>query len=417
MSLRALSGLAAYLLGCALAAAPHAANAAPPELANRPLQLVREMAPGPLRERLQACAGAPLARHPFSIAHRGAPLGFPEHTRESYTAAGLQGAGRIECDATPTRDGVLVCRHAQCDLHSTTDILQGPLAGRCRQPFTPADAALGRPAAALCCSSDLSLAEFRQLKGRNDVVDPAATTLQGYLAPGGTDRGTLLTHAESIGLIDGLGADMIPELKRPDPGLALPKPMERKELARQLIREYLDAGIAPERVTPQSYVLDDVRFWQTEFPAFGARAAWLDPRAQEEPAFDPRNPVSWRPSMAELVAAGVKVLAPPMPVLLDLEQGHIVPSAYARAARAAGLRLISWTTERSGALEAGGGFYYASIRAAIHDDGDIYPVIDVLARQVGIEALFSDWPATTTFYANCMLPQGQGPRPLEDGLR
>jgi glycerophosphoryl diester phosphodiesterase len=407
MSFRALSGLAACLLGCTLAAAPPAANAAPPELANRPQQLVREMAPGQLRERLQGCAGAPLARHPFSIGHRGAPLGFPEHTRESYTAAGLQGAGRIECDATPTRDGVLVCRHAQCDLHSTTDILLGPLAGRCRQPFSPADPAHGRPAAALCCSSDLSLAEFKQLRGRNDLVDPAAGTLQAYLAPGGTDRGTLLTHAESIRLIDSLGADMIPELKRPDPGLALPQALERPALARQLIGEYLDAGIAPERVTPQSYVLDDLRFWLAEFPAFGVRAAWLDPRAQEEPTFDPRNPASWKPSMADLVAAGVKILAPPMPVLLDLEQGRIVPSAYARAARAAGLRLVSWTTERSGPLEAGGGFYYASIRAAIHNDGDIYPVIDVLAREVGIEALFSDWPATTTYYANCMLPQGQ----------
>jgi glycerophosphoryl diester phosphodiesterase len=27
--------------------------------------------------------------------------------------------------------------------------------------------------------------------------------------------------------------------------------------------------------------------------------------------------------------------------------------------------------------------------------------IDVLARQVGVMAIFSDWPATTTFYANC----------------
>ncbi len=405
MTFSALSRLAACLLGYTLAAAPPAARAAPPELANRPLQLVREMAPGPLRDRLQACAGAPQARHPFSIGHRGAPLGFPEHTRESYTAAGLQGAGRIECDATPTRDGALVCRHAQCDLHSTTDILLGPLAERCRQPFSPADPAHGLPAAALCCSSDLSLAEFKRLQGRNDLVDPAATTLQAYLAPGGADRGTLLTHAESIRLIDGLGADMIPELKRPDPGLTLPPSLERKALARQLIQEYLDAGIAPERVTPQSYVLDDLRFWQSEFPAFGVRAAWLDPRAQEDPAFDPRTPASWKPSMAELVTAGVKILAPPMPVLLDLDQGRIVPSAYARSARAAGLRLVSWTTERSGPLEAGGGFYYASIRAAIHDDGDIYPVIDVLAREVGIEALFSDWPATTTYYANCMLPQ------------
>jgi glycerophosphoryl diester phosphodiesterase len=29
-------------------------------------------------------------------------------------------------------------------------------------------------------------------------------------------------------------------------------------------------------------------------------------------------------------------------------------------------------------------------------------VIDVLAQQVGVKGIFSDWPATVTYYANCM---------------
>jgi glycerophosphoryl diester phosphodiesterase len=28
-------------------------------------------------------------------------------------------------------------------------------------------------------------------------------------------------------------------------------------------------------------------------------------------------------------------------------------------------------------------------------------VLDVLARHVGILGIFSDWPATVTYYANC----------------
>jgi glycerophosphoryl diester phosphodiesterase len=28
-------------------------------------------------------------------------------------------------------------------------------------------------------------------------------------------------------------------------------------------------------------------------------------------------------------------------------------------------------------------------------------VLDVLARQVGVRGVFSDWPGTVTFYANC----------------
>ena len=41
------------------------------------------------------------------------------------------------------------------------------------------------------------------------------------------------------------------------------------------------------------------------------------------------------------------------------------------------------------------------IDAALHRDSDVLHVLDVLARQVGVRAVFSDWPATSTFYANC----------------
>jgi hypothetical protein len=84
------------------------------------------------------------------------------------------------------------------------------------------------------------------------------------------------------------------------------------------------------------------------------------------------------------------------------DKGEIVPSEYAKAAKAAGLDLIGWSLERDGPLNKGGGFYHASVKAAIDRDGDTLTVLDVLAKQVGVRAMFSDWPATTTFYANCM---------------
>ena len=49
----------------------------------------------------------------FSIAHRGASLQYPEHTREAYVAGIYQGAGLVECDVAVTADGELVCRHSQ----------------------------------------------------------------------------------------------------------------------------------------------------------------------------------------------------------------------------------------------------------------------------------------------------------------
>lgn len=35
-------------------------------------------------------------------------------------------------------------------------------------------------------------------------------------------------------------------------------------------------------------------------------------------------------------------------------------------------------------------------------DSDMYEALDVLAREVKILGIFSDWAATVTFYANCM---------------
>lgn len=62
--------------------------------------------------------------------------------------------------------------------------------------------------------------------------------------------------------------------------------------------------------------------------------------------------------MADLVTKGVEVVAPPMWCLITLENGEIEPSAYADEANAAGLNIVTWTLERSGLLEDGGGWYY-----------------------------------------------------------
>src|SRR6202008_1254068 len=108
------------------------------ELGPRPEFLVNEMNNGPLKQRLMACLNDEPRRSDFSIGHRGAPLQFPEHTKESYIAAARMGAGVLECDVTFTKDKHLAGGHAQNDLHTTTNILATPLASTCVVPFTPA---------------------------------------------------------------------------------------------------------------------------------------------------------------------------------------------------------------------------------------------------------------------------------------
>ena len=107
--------------------------------------------------------------------------------------------------------------------------------------------------------------------------------------------------------------------------------------------------------------------------------------------------------MSDLSAKGVNIIAPPMWMLVGLDsENSIVPSVYAKEARKAGLDIITWTLERSGLLKNNGGWYYQTTTDVINNDGDMYELLDVLAWDVGIIGIFSDWPATVTYYANCM---------------
>src|SRR5690606_35002679 len=152
------------------------------DLGARPFYLVDGMEEGRLKERLLQCRSGPFRRTDFSIGHRGAPLQFPEHTKESYQAAARMGAGIVECDVTFTRDGELVCRHAQNDLPTPTIILLTPLASTCIKPFTPAtldaDGKVITPASAECRASELTLDEFKSLRGKMDAFNPAARTVE-----------------------------------------------------------------------------------------------------------------------------------------------------------------------------------------------------------------------------------------------
>jgi glycerophosphoryl diester phosphodiesterase len=100
---------------------------------------------------------------------------------------------------------------------------------------------------------------------------------------------------------------------------------------------------------------------------------------------------------------GIRIIAPPIFALLDVKDKRMVASRYAKDAKAAGLDIISWSLERSGVLAKDkGGWYFQTVQSVIRDEGDVLEAVHVLSHEVGIRGLFSDWPATTTFYANCM---------------
>lgn len=381
--------------------APYAKQAV--QLGERPFYLLDGLEKGELRSRLEQCERGPFYRTDFSIAHRGAPLQFPEHTKESYEAGARQGAGIVECDVTFTKDRELVCRHAECDLHTTTNIVATPLNSQCTVPWS------GPGSTPRCCASDLTLAQFKTLKGKMDASDPQATTAQGYL--GGTadwrtdlytSRGTLLTLRESIELNERLGVKHTPELKAGDNARIQAVFGSQNAYAQAMLDEFKEAGVHPENVFPQSFNKEDVLYWIRNEPRFGKQAVYLD---DIDPAAN-LTPLS-RDELKQLKREGVRIIAPPIFALLDVSpSGRVVPSAYARDIKALGFDIITWSFERQDLRQGAttGGFYYQfdPTGATIRTDSDMYKALDVLARQVRIRGIFSDWPATVTYYANCM---------------
>jgi len=386
-------------------------NRAQVQLGPRPAYLVNQLPPGPLKTRLQRCANNQAKPSRLSIAHRGAPLQFPEHTAQSYRAAAIMGAARIECDITTTADGALVCRHSQCDLHETTNILQTPLAASCRIPFQGANPEQQRKAGAQCCVSDISLAQFKSLCGRMASTNKSATTVDEYLNSAPAWRttlyqqcGQLLSHNDSIALIDSLGADFIPELK---PNL-LPAPANGPS-RQQLAQAVRDANIDPKRVWLQSFLWEDVGYWLSTAPKFAPQTTWLARNLKMTKDSDVvQVATAEMPSLPQAKSLGLTTVAPPLWALLRSDPnapGELALTSYANDARGANLDIVAWTLERSGPLSPQSTHpfgYFRTMAGAIHSDADVYRVLDKLVQDVGVAGVFSDWPATVTYYDNCL---------------
>ena len=403
------------------------------QLGPRPLYLLDALTPSsPIRPQLEAC----LARHGLSpttttsaqpletfhrsnwvIGHRGASLYFPEHTRESYVSAARSGAGVVECDVTFTKDHALVCRHSQCDLHATTNILLIPdLATKCRKPFQPATDE--RAVDVECCASDLTLAEYKRLCGRIPNFDRNARSPEEYLLnPKVPEKpwdvngafptcAAVMTHKESIKLLQELQVRFTPELK--EPKVDMPhQGYSYEDYRRAIIQEYIDAGVDPSLVFLQSFVQEDIEFWAKEYPEFAENASYLDERM--DPGQDGADKFKPTTAMFEaLQAKGIHAVAPPMEALLTVDKtsGALSPSEYARTASKTGMAIVTWTLASSMRKQPDpkDATPFTDMAAVVADPSRVYDVLHALDTQVGVDRIFTNWPATAAFYDNCLNP-------------
>jgi len=378
----------------------------------RPYYIVQNMTEGPLKDKLLSCSNGPFSVSGWSIGHRGGgTLQIPEESVQSQEAGARMGAGVLECDVSFTNDLQLVCRHDICDLHTTTDILLRPeLAAKCTKPFTPANDTAD--ATATCCTADITLNEFLSLCSKMDGSNSSATTPEDYQTGIPSFRtqlyDTCATPLSLEGYIDLVNSfpgyrNFTPELKTPPAAVPMPfKGYTQEQYARDMINTFINKGIDPARVWPQSFLPADIFQWISEFPEFGSQAVYLD-----EDGDTPDTFVTAVARLPTLKAQGVNIIAPPFNYLLtygDSNNDTIVPSSYATTAKAAGLDIIAWSFERSGPLDrvaATEDYYYSTFAEAVSYDGQLYEILDILANDIGIVGLFSDWSATVGYFANC----------------
>ena len=385
-------------------------------LGPRPYYLIDNMTDSGLKRKLQSCENGPFSVTTFTIGHRGGgTLQFPEETIQSEQAGARMGAGILECDVSFTADRGLVCRHSLCDLHTTTNILLHPeLAKKCTVPFTPAN---GTAAAnALCCTSDITIAEYQTLCGKQDGFNASARTVQDYQHGTPDWRtelydtcGTVMTLNSYIDFVESVPGfrNFTPELKTPPPQVPMPfHGYTQQQYAQDFIDTFRNRSIDPARVWAQSFLIDDVLFWLKYDHEFGKQAIFLDEEDTPATLAAATKNLTW------LKAQGVNIVGPSIPMLITVggpNNDSIVPTNYSMAVKAAGLDIIAWTYERSGPLatvKSRGEYYFSSIQDILHGDGQYYEALDVLVNQIGIKAMFSDWASTITYFANCFGLQG-----------
>jgi glycerophosphoryl diester phosphodiesterase len=198
-----------------------------------------------------------------------------------------------------------------------------------------------------------------------------------------------------------------PELKSGDPSRIQAVFGGQSQYARKMAEEMQEAGVRPRDTWPQSFNVEDVFTWIDRTP-YGKQAVYLldyNAATNDIVIQAPYDKMDRSAYFKMLKKRGVQIIAPPMPALLAVRSGKVVPSALAHQLKK-DFDIITWTLERSD-LRAGtsrAGYYYDfdPNGEAIKTDGDMYKALDVLAKDVKVLGIFSDWPATVTYYANCM---------------
>ena len=355
----------------------------------------------------------PFKQSDFSIGHRGAALQFPEHTRSPTRRRARMGAGILECDVTFTKDKraglpARAERPAHDHQHPRRRRWPPSAPSRSRRPIFDADGKLITPASAECRTSDITLAEFKTLTRQDGRVQPARADAAGVPRRHGELPHRPLRRPDQRPPADPQGEHRaVQEARREDDARA--QDAERGDAVQRLhaggLRAEDDRRVQGGRRARRAACS---RSRSTRTTCCTGSSTSRRSAGRRSTSTTP-NVVADLPGFAEL--AGYKAQGINIVGAADLraagarrQRTTSCRRSTRTDAKAAGLDIITWTLERSGILADGNnGFYYQTFDSGHqarrrHDAGcsTCWPA------QVGILGIFSDWPATVTYYANCM---------------
>lgn len=334
-------------------------------------------------------AQAATAARPLVFAHRGASALRPEHTLAAYAKAIADGADFVEPDLVSTRDGVLVARH-EAYLSETTDVARRPdFAGRRVRKTIDGDTHEG------WFVDDFTLAELKTLRAIERIPEsrPGSARYDGMFQ--------VLTFEEVIDFVAAQSATvgrvigLVPELKHSTYFARAGLPLEERFIATLAAHEYTRR--APVEI--QSFEVANLRMLREQL----GRHANL--RLMQLVGVGPVRPSDVAaaggaltyaematPAGLRAIAQYADVFSPPTRALIPLKKdGRLdAPTALAADARAAGLRLETWTFRPENRFIAadfrdGGGEH------ARNEAGSIAEMRRYL--QLGLDGFFTDDPA------------------------
>ena len=168
-----------------------------------------------------------------------------------------------------------------------------------------------------------------------------------------------------------------------------------------MIDEFKRAGVNPKDVWAAVVQSRRRLHWVRNEPRFGKQAVYLDD--VDPGAGIPRLTVA---ELQRLAQHGVRIFAPPIPALLAVDEQRQAGAVAVRDdIKAAGLDIITSSFERAD-LRRGAAFGGSSglrPEGSRGEEGQRHvPALDALAQDVGVIGVFSDWPATVSYYASCI---------------